>query len=94
MFVIQVFMALAVLAFFFWLLMGGTSQSKHQPGAGQDELIDPNDARQLATLIGMAGGDIADVAIARFAIERFQKEHGRAPTTRDIGILIGLMRNF
>lgn len=90
----QLLIGLAVLAFFFWLLMGGTSSSSGRASSGEGELIDPNDTRQLATLVGMMGGDVADVAIARLAIERFQKEHGRPPTTRDVGILIGLMRNF
>lgn len=85
--------AAGILVFFVWLLVGN-SQSTQSPLPTGDDLIDPNDTRQLATLIGMAGGDIADVAVARFAIERFQEQNGRAPTTRDIGTLIGIMRSL
>lgn len=85
----------AIVAFFIFIwLMSGNSNSSPSSTTNGDELIDPNDTRQLATLIGMTGGDITDVAVARYAIQRFQEQHGRAPSTRDIGMLIGIMKSM
>jgi hypothetical protein len=77
----------AALAFFIWLLIP-TSPPKEQTDG---ELIDPSDSRQIGLLIGLAGGGIADAAVARFALERFEQIHGRKATTRDVGIAVGLM---
>jgi hypothetical protein len=30
--------------------------------------------------------------VLKFALERFEKQHGRKATTRDVGVLVGLMR--
>jgi hypothetical protein len=91
--IIQAIVAVAAVAFFVWLLVYNTSSTGNS-AQKDSELIDPNDASQLATLIGMTGGDITDVAVARFAIQRFQEQHRRAPNTRDIGTIIGIMRSF
>ena len=91
--IIQTIVAISAVGFFIWLLMGNTSSTSNSTQR-DNELIDPNDARQLATLIGMTGGDITDVAVARFAIQRFHEQHGRAPNTRDIGAIIGIMRTL
>ena len=77
----------AALALVIWLLI--PSSSDQQKGDG--ELLDPTDARQIGLLIGMTGGGIADAAAARFALERFEQIHGRQATTRDAGIVVGLM---
>lgn len=90
---LQIVGVVTVLAFFFWLLMGGSRSTGKASMAG-DELIDPDDSRQLATLVGMTGGDITDVAVVRFAIQRFQEQYGRRPSTRDIAILVGIMRTL
>ena len=42
-------------------------------------------------LIGLAGGDVADAAVARYALERFEQTHGRKATTRDVGVVVGFM---
>ena len=89
--IIQAIFAICAVAFFIWLLMGNNSSTGNSTRK-DSELIDPNDTRQLATLIGMTGGDVTDVAVARFAIQRFQEQHGRAPNTRDIAAIIGIMR--
>jgi hypothetical protein len=91
--IIQTILAISVVAFFIWLLMGNTSSTGNSTQK-DGELIDPNDARQLATLIGMTGGDITDVAVALFAVQRFQEQYGRAPNTRDIATIIGIMRTL
>jgi hypothetical protein len=90
---IQLIIVAGAIVFFLWLLMGN-SQSTGASTATGDELIDPNDTRQLATLVGMTGGDITDVAVARFAIQRFQEQNGRAPSTRDIATLLGIMHSL
>ena len=77
----------AALGFFIWLMIPSSAQ--HQ---SDGELIDPSDSRQIGLLIGLAGGGIADAATARFALERFEQIHGRKATTRDVGIVVGLMR--
>ncbi|MBK6942079.1 MAG: hypothetical protein IPH13_18015 [Planctomycetes bacterium] len=79
----------AALAVFIWLLVPSSSSA---PSAAEGELIDPSDSRQIGLLIGLAGGSIADAAVARFALERFEQIHGRKATTRDVGLVVGLMR--
>jgi hypothetical protein len=58
------------------------------------DLIDPNNDRQLAMLIGMSGGSIPDAAVARFALRRFEEATGKKPTTQDIGFIIGMVREL
>lgn len=77
-----IILGIAALGIFVWLLW---------PGASADEIIDPSDSRQIGVLIGMTGGDIADAAVARFALQRFEEIHGRRATTRDLGLVAGLM---
>jgi hypothetical protein len=91
--IIQLIVAVGAVAVFLWLLMGNTPSTKNTI-QNSNELINPNDSRQLATLIGLAGGDISDAAVARFAIQRFQEQYGRAANTRDIGTIIGIMRSL
>jgi hypothetical protein len=77
----------AALAVLIWLLIP-SSQSKSQ---ADGELIDPSDSRQIGLLIGLYGGGIADAALARFALERFEQIYGRKATTKDVGMVVGLM---
>ena len=91
--IIQTILVVSAVAFFVWLLMGN-SPSTSNSNLKDGELLDPNDTRQLAMLVGMAGGDITDVAVARFAIQRFQEQHGRAPNTQDTATIIGIMRSL
>lgn len=78
----------AALGVFIWLLLPSSSPIQK---AENDEFIDPSDARQIGLLIGMYGGDVADAALARFALERFEQIHGRKATSRDVGLVVGLM---
>ena len=82
-----ILLGIAALGIFIWLLIPSSVSS--EPGDG--ELIDPSDSRQIGLLIGMAGGGIHTAAVARFALERFAQIHGRKATTRDVGIVVGLM---
>ena len=72
-----------------WLL-APSSSTKSQQADG--ELIDPSDSYQIGVLVGLAGGGVTDAAVARFALERFEQIHGRKATTRDSGIVVGLMK--
>ena len=83
---IGIIVAIAAVAFFVWMLLGKTK------GPTEDIVIDPDDPRQIGLLIGMRGGNIADAVVVKFALERFEKEHGRKATMRDIGIVAGMMR--
>jgi len=71
-----------------WLLIPSSTSDPETGG----ELIDPSDSRQIGLLIGMTGGDVTDAAVARFALQRFEEIHGRKPTTRDVGMVVGLMK--
>jgi len=42
----------------------------------------------------LAGGSIPDAATLRFALDRFQKQHGRRATTRDIGTVLGMIKGM
>ena len=88
--IVQLIIGAMVVIAFLWLLAGGRSSTSMTDG----EFIDPNNSQQLGTLIGLAGGDISDAAVARFALQRFQEIHGRRATTRDIGTVVGLMRTM
>ena len=83
----MVLLGIGAVSFFVWLLIPDRTHPR------RSELIDPSDSRQLGMLIGMAGGSIGDAATARFALQRFEEIHGRKATTRDIGIVIGLLNS-
>lgn len=70
----------AALALFFWLFfVPGKSDAANSGDAAQ------TDDREIATLIGLTGGSIEDAAIARFALRRFEEEHGRKATAQKWG---------
>ena len=73
-----------VILFFVWLM---TPNRKSKAG----ELIDPNDSLQIGMLAGIAGRSIPDAAVMRFALKRFEESYGRPATTRDIGIVLGIV---
>jgi hypothetical protein len=85
--IFAIVIGIAALGFLVWLLIPSSSK-KH---GGDGELIDPSDPRQIGVLIGLMGGGVADAAVARFALERFEQIHGRKATTKDVGIVVGLM---
>lgn len=74
------------LALFLWML------ASSRRGGG--EFIDPDDSRQIGTLVGAAGGSVAEAAMMRYALDRFQKQYGRRATTRDIGLVLGMIRGM
>ena len=84
---LQAIVPLSALALFIWML------ASSRQGGGRD-FIDPDDPRQIGTLAGLSGGSIPDAATMRFALDRFQKQHGRRATTRDIGTVLGLIKGM
>jgi hypothetical protein len=90
--ILQIIVGIAALGFFIWLCIPAGSYRIGDSHGGQ--LIDPNDSRQIAQLIGMTGGTIADAAIARYALQRFQSQYGRPATTLDVGLLVGMMQTM
>jgi len=60
--------------------------------AGDDEVIDATNDRQIGMLVGMSGGTITDAEMARFVLERFEKINGRKATMREIGMVIGMLK--
>jgi hypothetical protein len=86
-YVIQVIVVVAALAIFAWLLI---SLKKTAKG---DQPIDASDARQIGTLVGLMGGSNDDAAIAQNALRRFEEEHGRKATVKEMGVVAGMMRS-
>ena len=82
---LSVLVAIAALAIFVWLLIAP------RKSADDNAVINPSDPRQLALLIGMTGGSIADAAVAQHALRRFEEQHGRKATVRDMATVAGMM---
>jgi len=59
-----------------------------------DELIDPSNSYPIGLIVGMTGWAVMDAAIVRFALQRFEEQHGRKATMRDVGTVIGLMKEI
>jgi hypothetical protein len=91
--ILGIFLSIGLVAFVIW----GLIPSKSSGGKGaplpslDDQVIDPSDSYQIGLLIGLRGGSIADAAIARYALQRFEEIHGRKATVRDMGIVAGLL---
>ena len=83
----QAIVPLAALAFFIWML----ASSRRDRGS---DFINPDDPRQIGTLVGLTGGSIPDAATLRFALDRLQMQHGRRATTRDIGTVMGMIKGM
>lgn len=90
--VLEIIFGIAILALFVWLMM--PSPGSKNGRADADKVIDPSDSTQIGVLIGMTGGTIADAAVARYALQRFEEIHGRKATVRDMGIVAGLMSSM
>jgi hypothetical protein len=86
-YVVPVIVAVAAIGFFAWLLVSA------KQNAEGDRVIDATDARQIGTLIGLMGGSIHDAAIAQNVLRRFEQEHGRKATVKEMGVVAGMMRS-
>jgi hypothetical protein len=83
---VAIVVGVGALAVFLWLVSGAKISTTGEM------LIDPNDARQMGTLIGLMGGTVADAAVAQFALRRFEEIHGRKATVKEMGIVVGIMK--
>ncbi|MEI7861690.1 MAG: hypothetical protein WCJ21_03635 [Planctomycetota bacterium] len=90
--VFQLVFGITVLSFFVWLLIPSRTSSTLK-ASSDEEFIDPENSRQIGLLVGMTGGSIPDAAVMRFALQRFQQIHGRLATTREIGVVLGLINS-
>jgi hypothetical protein len=89
----QILFAIAAVAVFVWLLMPEKNPSPETHDSSGEPFIDPNDSYQIGMLAGLTGHSIPDAAVMRFALQRFQQIHGRRATSRDIGIVLGLINS-
>ena len=85
------------IAFIVWLARGSspTAPAGPLPTPTSDEpaFIDSSDPKQIGLLIGLTGGSLKDAVTARFALQRFEQIHGRKATSRDIGLLVGMLNS-
>ncbi len=88
-FFLQILVGLAAVIFFIWLII--PTQKSHMKTYSDDDVINPDDSQQIGFLVGMMGGDIADAAIARYALQRFEETHGCKATMRDKGVVVGMI---
>lgn len=71
---------------FLWSLVTTPESSTADPTG-----LDAASPQDVDCLIGLFGGSITDAASARFALQRFEQINGRKATSRDVGVLMGLM---
>ena len=87
---IQILIGFGASLIFGWLILSHASPPEACV-ASMDDLIDPKNAYQIGYLVGMTSGTVADVSVVRFALERFEQDHGYKPTLRDAALVVGLM---
>lgn len=46
--------------------------------------------REVGLVTGASGGDIQDAAVAGYALGRLTEDLGRAPSTHELGVAVGL----
>jgi hypothetical protein len=90
---IPIILGVAVVAFFIWLVVPSRNSPPLMSKNADAPFIDPEDSYQIGLLVGMRGGTIPDAALMRFALQRFQEEHGRRATSNDIGLVLGLIES-
>ena len=86
---VAIIIGVAAIGILVALLRGGSSKA-----LSGDAVIDPTDARQIGTLIGLMGGSVADAAIAQSALRRFEEIHGRKATVREMGLVAGMIKGM
>lgn len=47
--------------------------------------------REIGTIVGMLGGDIAMAARVRYAVERLEAQTGRIATPAEVGVAAGMV---
>jgi hypothetical protein len=69
-----------------WLLIPSKNAAPRDPKEVERD-------RMVGLLTGMLGGDIQDAAVARYALQRFEAEHGRPATDQELGMVVAMMQN-
>jgi hypothetical protein len=80
----QIILGITALIFFVWLIT--PTKKSHAV-----QFIDPDDSYQIGMLAGLVGCSMPDAAVMRYALQRFQEMNGRRATTKDIGIVLGII---
>jgi nitrate reductase gamma subunit len=65
----------------------------NKPTTAQESL-ETEQAQVIGLITGMMGGSISDAATARYALQRFETQHQRKATSRDIAIVMGMIRGM
>ncbi len=88
--ILQIILGIGSCLIFGWLMFSQSSNPDTRM-TSQDDLIDPNNSYQIGFLVGMTGGGVADAAVVRFALDRFEQSYGYKPTLRDAAVVVGFM---
>jgi hypothetical protein len=51
-----------------------------------------NEAHMIGLITGALGGSVADAATARYALKRFEEQHGRPATPTELGQVVLIAR--
>lgn len=89
----QIIGGLLVLLYVVFMVSSWYGKSNASETVGHDE-IDPDNSTQMGVLVGLTGGAVADAAVMRYALQRFEQNHGRKPTMQDAGLVVGLMNSM
>lgn len=91
---LTILLGIVALAVFLWLMWPSGTTVSTKEGGDDNRILDPSDPQQVSFLIGLTGGQITDAAVAVYALQRFEATHGRKPTMRDVGTVVGMMRTL
>ena len=81
---------LACVCFGWWIINQSTASEARV--SSQDDQIEPHNSYQIGYLMGVSGGTVADAAVVRQALKRFEQTQGYKPTLRDAAEVVGLMQ--
>jgi hypothetical protein len=75
---------------FIWIFFG---KRKRKPMTAQ-EALEAEQAQMIGLITGMLGASISDAVTARYALQRFETQHRRKATPRDLAIVMGMIRGM
>jgi hypothetical protein len=58
------------------------------------ESLEAEQAQMIGLITGMLGGSISDAATARYALQRFEEQHKRKATPRDLAIVVSMVHSL
>jgi hypothetical protein len=73
---------------FIWIFYG-----KRKPMTAQ-EALEAEQAQMIGLITGMIGGDITSAVMARYALQRFEAQHHRKATSRDLAIIVSMIHGM